>query len=260
MVRSLNEFQPAILMGYASAMTLLAREQSAGRLKLDVVLVEPGGECLTPAARSQIEAAFSCLVREGYGASEFASIASDCGHGWLHVNADWVILEPVDEGYQPVPPGQPSRKVLLTNLANRVQPIIRYDLGDSIVVRPDPCPCGIRLPAIRVKGRSAQVLCFQKPNGEPVPLLSLAVETVVEDTPGVRRFQVIQTSPVKLRVRFEAEPDASPQQVGERAAQRLRDYLSVQGLPSVIVEQAPEPPRIDPRTGKFRLVWVDLSE
>ena len=63
--------------------------------------------------------------------------------GSMHLNADWVILEPVDRAYRPVPPGVMSHTVLLTNLANRVQPIIRYDLGDSVVIEPDPCAVAI---------------------------------------------------------------------------------------------------------------------
>jgi phenylacetate-coenzyme A ligase PaaK-like adenylate-forming protein len=71
-------------------------------------------------------------------------VAYDCGYGSVHVNADWVILEPVDAAYQPVAVGQPSQKVLLTNLANRVQPIIRYEMGDSVTIDPEPC---VRKPA-----------------------------------------------------------------------------------------------------------------
>lgn len=59
----------------------------------------------------------------------------------LHLNADWVILEPVDAALRPVPPGNPSHSTLLTNLANRVQPIIRYDLGDSVTMLPAPPSC-----------------------------------------------------------------------------------------------------------------------
>ena len=47
------------------------------------------------------------------------SIAFGCREGWLHVNADWVMLEPVDANYRPTPLGQISHTVLLTNLAKR---------------------------------------------------------------------------------------------------------------------------------------------
>lgn len=57
-----------------------------------------------------------------------------CRRGRLHVNSDWFILEPIDAAGRPTPPGERSDSVLVTNLANRVQPVIRYDLGDSVVM------------------------------------------------------------------------------------------------------------------------------
>src|SRR5690606_33710932 len=89
---------------------------------------------------------------------EIQIAAFECRHRRLHVNADWVILEPVDASYGPVPVGEPSATVLATSLSNRVQPIIRYDLADSVTVLPDRCGCGTTRPAIRDewrKGRSA---------------------------------------------------------------------------------------------------------
>ncbi|TET99138.1 MAG: phenylacetate--CoA ligase family protein, partial [Anaerolineales bacterium] len=122
MVKSLNDYQPTILIGYPTALTLLANQQVVGGLKISPLLVVTAAEWLTPGARDQIAGAFDCLVRETYAATEFMGIAYSCDHGRLHVNSDWVILEPVNEAYQPVPPGQPSQTALLTNLANRVQP------------------------------------------------------------------------------------------------------------------------------------------
>ena len=92
-----------------------------------------GGENLSATAAAEIERTFECPILNEYGASECMSIAFSCGDGWLHVNADWVILEPVDAAHRPVPPGDASATVLLTNLANRVQPVIRYDLGESVI-------------------------------------------------------------------------------------------------------------------------------
>ena len=84
--------------------------------------------------RSGIERAFGCPVANEYGASECMSIAFGCRAGWLHVNADWVILEPVDRDYRPTPPGHPSHSVPAHQPPNRIQPVIRYDLGDSVTV------------------------------------------------------------------------------------------------------------------------------
>jgi phenylacetate-CoA ligase len=256
LVRALNAFQPVLLGGYPTVFALLAQEQAAGRLRLAPALIATAGESLPPAMRRQIEAAFRCPVRDSYGASEAVVLALDCGRGWLHVNADWVILEPVDAAYRPVPPGERSYTVLVTNLANRVQPIIRYDLGDRVVVRPDPCPCGSPLPAIRVEGRTDEILAFPAASGEAIHIAPLALATVVEETPGVRRFQVIQSAPTRLRLRLEAASPDVAEAVWEAVERRLRAYLTAQGVPAVVIERAPEPPAPDPRSGKFRQVWA----
>ena len=138
------------------------------------------------------------------------SIAFGCDEGWLHVNADWVLLEPVDDDYRPTPPGEPSRTVLLTNLANRVQPIIRYDLGDSVIVKPEPCACGSPLPAIKVEGRHDDVLSMVAPDGRIVRLLPLALTTVVEDAARVPRFQIVQTAPDRLLLRLDCRDAGRP--------------------------------------------------
>jgi hypothetical protein len=76
-------------------------------------------------------------------------IAYDCGHGWLHVHADWASLEPVDEQRRPVPVGERSATVLLTNLANRIQPIIRVEGAVGVrsvqVVQTGPGALAVRL-------------------------------------------------------------------------------------------------------------------
>ncbi|MFB4294889.1 hypothetical protein ACBI99_45185 [Nonomuraea sp. ATR24] len=118
-------------------------------------------------------------------------LAYGCAHNWLHVNADWVVLEPVDADHRPVPPGRPSHTVLLSNLANRVQPLLRYDLGDNVLVRPDACPCGSALPAVQVQGRAAEMLEFPAGGGH-VRIFPMAFGTLLDRVPGIAQFQVVQ--------------------------------------------------------------------
>lgn len=259
MVEEINGFRPAILIGYPTAMVVLAGEQRAGRLRIRPSLVVTGGECLSPADRLRIETGFRCQVREFYGASEFMGIAFDCGQGWLHVSSDWVILEPVDDAYRPVPPGVQSQTVLLTNLANRVQPLIRYDLGDRVTLQPAPCACGSPFPAIRVEGRRDDILCFEGPGRETVPVLPMAIATVVEETPGVELYQIIQTTPQAISVRLEASRGCDASDVWDAVDARLRAYLAAQGLSWVTAQRSPGPPARDPLTGKFREVWVERT-
>ncbi|HWI60904.1 MAG TPA: hypothetical protein VNT75_03600 [Symbiobacteriaceae bacterium] len=258
LVKSLNELRPAMLGGYASALQVLAQEQKAGRLNIHPVLVNNGGEYLSPGARAEIEAAFGAKVLNNYSCSEAATMGFDCGHGWMHVPADWVILEPVDEHYQPVPAGQMSHSVLVTYLGNRVQPVIRYEVTDRVMVNPEPCACGSSLPAIRVEGRTDDTLSLAGAGGAPVRVLPLAFLAVVKETPGVKGYQVIQTGPAALRLRLETKPGADRAAVWGAVRERMASFLAHQGAAACELSLDSELPAADPKSGKFRHVMVAM--
>ncbi len=254
LVAGLNEFQPVFLSGYPSALAQLAHEQKAGRLRIAPVIAMTAGEDLTPATQEEIRSAFGCKVVQGYAATEVPGLALQCDRGSIHVNSDWYLLEPVGEDYRPVPPGVTSHTVLVTNLANRVQPVIRYDLGDRVEVVAEPCPCGSPFPRVRVEGRTTDVVSFAGRGGE-VEVLPLALGTVIEETPGVRRFQAIRTGPSALTVRLEPEPGADTERTWKEIDARLDAFFASLGTDTVTVRHDPEPPRANPRSGKFRQVW-----
>ncbi|MGX5359500.1 phenylacetate--CoA ligase family protein [Kocuria sp. KH4] len=254
LVAELDAFRPTVLVGYPSAVDLLAAEQAGGRLRIAPALVAVGGETLTPAARHRIRAALGCPVLDEYAASEAPGLAVQCHRGTLHVNADRYLFEPVDEAGRPVAPGRTSASVLVTDLGNRVQPLIRYDLGDRVELRARPCPCGSPLPAVRVDGRAGDVLRFTAADGRSVPVLPLALGTVVEETPGVRRFQAVRTAPDTLVLRLEPEPGADPGRVRAAVDARVRAFLTERGLGAVGVRHVADPPRPE-ASGKFRQVW-----
>lgn len=250
LVAQLNEYRPTLLAAYPTVAELLAGEQQAGRLRLALDELWCGGESLSAATREAAARAFGCRVREAYGASEFLSIAWPCRHHRLHVNCDWVMLEGVDVRGRPVPPGVPSHTTLLTNLANRTQPLIRYDLGDSITVLPEPCPCGSQMPAIEVQGRSDDVLSLAGAHGPPVRLMPLALATVLEDEARVDDFQLLQAGERHLLLRLgrTGRPNA------DAACAALRTYLQRLDLACVRVDLDPAPPQREARSGKLRRV------
>jgi phenylacetate-CoA ligase len=249
LVAQLNAYRPTLLATYPTAAGVLADEQQAGRLRLPLQELWTGGESLPPLLRVRLQRAFGCRVRNGYGASEFLSIAWDCGHGSLHVNADWVLLEPVDAMYRPVAPGTASYTTLLTNLANRAQPLIRYDLGDSVTVL-TACECGNALPAIRVEGRHDDVLRIADRHGQMVALLPLVLTTVMEEDAQVHDFQLIQTGARNLHVALGAEsPDA-----GERVRAALSAYLARNDISNVVIKMDALAPQRSSTSGKLRRV------
>ncbi|MEO8296570.1 MAG: AMP-binding protein [Burkholderiales bacterium] len=256
----LNDFQPGFLASYPSMLGELATCQTQGRLKLNLRALWAGGERLTPALRATAEAAFGVPVVNDYGASECMNIAFECPHGRLHVNDDWVLLEPIDRAGRPVPAGEASHSVLLTNLANQVQPIIRYELRDSVMVHADACPCGNPRSSIRVHGRSDDVLHFTDARHRAVRLSPMALTTVIEEHSPVRRFQLRQTGADAVELRLDLSQCAEPSAAGQQAVKALRDYLALQGLGQVHVRLSRTPPEPDPRSGKLRQVVCCVAD
>jgi phenylacetate-CoA ligase len=234
LAEQLNAFAPTVLSSYPSMAWVLAQAQADGRLTIAPRAVWTGGETLTPGLRRAIGEAFHAPVRDSYGASECLTIASECRCGRLHLNADWVILEPVDERGRAVPEGEVGATTLLTNLANRVQPILRYELGDRVRFVPGGCACGSTLPVIEVEGRCDDVLTLADAHGHAVHIAPLALSTVLEDEAGVFDFRLRQRGPATLQLELGARESADAA-TRERAAQALRGFLRAQGLGAVHV-------------------------
>jgi phenylacetate-coenzyme A ligase PaaK-like adenylate-forming protein len=254
LVAELNEFAPTVIASYPTSMLLLAREREAGRLKVAPQALWSGGETLAQAEREEIARAFGCPVVDGYGASECMNIACDCGRGVLHVNSDWVILEPVDTERRPVAPGERGASVLLTNLANHTQPLIRYDLGDSVTFHAEPCACGSVFPAISVEGRRDDIVALKTRDGDTVPMAPLALATALEEGAGVHRFQICQAGARTLDVRFETPPHDNRSQAWHRIERSLRAFLEQQGLRGIRIRCDDSPVQADPVSGKLREV------
>ncbi|TNB75690.1 phenylacetate--CoA ligase family protein [Arthrobacter sp. BB-1] len=253
LVAQLNSFRPALLAPYASTGRLLAFEQEAGRLNIHPVAVVLAAEGLPTGEYARISAAFGAKVRHSYAATECPFLSYSCQEGWLHVNSDWAILEPVNANHKPVPPGQPSHTVLLSNLANRIQPILRYDLGDSVTTRTDPCPCGDPTPAIHVQGRTAELLTFPGSGGFPVSITPLTLSTALDKVQGLSKGQVVQTGPRSLILRLQPAPGADPAGVFEAARLEISAVLAGHGLDNVTLTRDPSPPPLT-SGGKHRTV------
>ena len=216
----LNAFAPTVIATYPTVAAMLTDEALRGALHFAPKEVWTGGETLSAATRRRLESTFGCTVRNSYGASEFMSISWECAQQRLHVNADWVILEPVDAHGQAVPAGKLSHTTLLTNLANPVQPLIRYDIGDQVLLRQEPCECGCCLPVIEVLGRCDDALVMAGRHGRPVTLLPLALSTVLEDDAGVFDFYLRQRDDRTLVLRLGLQGAE-----GEAAVARCRAAL-----------------------------------
>jgi phenylacetate-CoA ligase len=229
LVRRLNEFQPQVVYGYPSIMALLAVEQLAGRLRVEPESVFTSSEPLSPTVRDRIEGAFGVRPLDFYATTE-GLWGHECLEGSMHLFDDMCIAENVDEDYRPVPPGEVGSRLLVTNLFNRTQPLIRFEVTDLVAVEPEPCPCGRTLTRLRsLEGRAEDVLRL---GGVDVHPLQFALVTA---DPDVREFQVVQEGQaLRLRVALRDGAAEAPARLRARVGARLEE-LGVE-RPSVEVE------------------------
>ncbi len=205
----LNEFRPTHLTSYASVLHQLARALEAGNLSLKPELkqVVNISERLLPITRTHYTAIFGAPVLDDYAMGECLFLSNGCPtSGGMHVNADWAILEVVDEENRPVPPGEKGAKVLVTNLANWAQPFIRYEIGDIVMMTDAPCGCGSNMPLIkRVDGRDSEVFKIPGGNGQK-ELSPIVFEHALAHVVDAREYQIVQESETDFRIRVEPLP------------------------------------------------------
>jgi phenylacetate-coenzyme A ligase PaaK-like adenylate-forming protein len=198
-------------------------------------------ETCTPELRAAISTGFGAPVIDSFGSTEGLVGASAPDDDVITFAEDGCIVELVDEHHRPVAPGTPSAAVLVTNLSNRLQPLIRYELTDAFVQQPAAAEHG-HLRA-RVSGRSDDDFRYGEVTVHP-----LVIRTVMLQSPEVVEYQVRQTSK-GIDVTAVADHDLDLQSLrGE-----LASALAGAGLAhsEVSVRSAPNLER-DAATGKLR--------
>jgi phenylacetate-CoA ligase len=240
-VERLNTLQPPLLYGYSSMLARLAADQRAGRLRIAPMSVITNSETLTPEMRAAIAEAFEAPIVDQFGSSEGLMGMTTPDDDVLVFNSDLCIVELVDAENRPVPPGVPSAKVLLTNLYNRTQPLLRYELTDSFVQQPDAPDHGHLRATVR--GRAEEVLHY---NG--VDIHPHVVRSALVKSPEILDYRVRQT-----RRGLDLEALALASVNSDRLAEQLIQALAAAGLhnAAVSVRMVDHLERM-PDTGKLR--------
>jgi phenylacetate-CoA ligase len=248
-----NTFSPDVLSGYSSGVHLLSQEQLKGNVTIRPKRIVCTSDPLTHEMRHTIKTAFGREPINFYAASESLSMAAQCGrYENLHLFTDCHIFEAVDDDFRPVAAGTPGN-LLLTNLYNYTQPLIRYQMHDEVVINPQPCACGLPFPTMRnLAGRQEDFLWFDAAGGKrdylhPIVLVELFVA-------GLRKFQVIQTqrNAMLMKVIIEGDQEAVLAAIRQRmhAIFRGKKLDTTVQLNLEVVQDIPN----DPKTGKYKLI------
>lgn len=249
LVEQLNATRPRVLNVYPSMAALLAEEQLAGRLELELRAMSTSSEPLMPDARERLEQAFGVRPYDLYGTTE-GLWGCDCDQRTgVHLFDDMCIVENVDADGRAVPAGEPGARLLITNLFNRTQPLIRFEISDVVTLDSEPCACGRTLMRLRgLEGRSEDVIQLGGVAVHPMQFAPLSGD------PDVREFQVLQEGErLRLRVALRAGADGAPSRLQVALAERLREAGVAR--PAVDVEVVESLERS--AAGKLRLVVAD---
>jgi phenylacetate-CoA ligase len=221
LVETLNEHQPDAMFGYASIFVLLAQEQLAGRLTIAPEFLAVGSEVLSAEGRAEIAEAWGIEPGDVYASTEVPFVATRRpGDQTWEVCDDQAIVEVVDEDNRRVPPGEPGHKLLVTSLVSRAQPLIRYELSDSVVAAEGTAPGRPWARLARIDGRSDDILRLPARGGGLVPLLPYRLREPFGCLREVRLYQVVYDGE-RLVVRVVLQPWAPAE-----TAARVRDAVS----------------------------------
>ena len=213
-VRQIRAIRPRMIFGYPSSLAYLARyakDQSIQLSDCGVHVVFVTSEVLYPQQRQEIEQVFGCGVANEYGGRDAGFIARECSAGRMHISAEDIIVELVDDDGNPVPVGF-SGEVVVTHLATTGFPFLRYKTGDIAIMDDAPCACGRGLPVLKeVVGRSNDLL-ITCDGGAVHPNV---VNYIVREFHQVIAYKVIQETLMKTRVLLEL---SSPLSEDEQAA------------------------------------------
>jgi phenylacetate-coenzyme A ligase PaaK-like adenylate-forming protein len=201
-VEELNAFQPTLLAAYPYMLWLLTEAARDGRLHIRPERITSSADVLTACDRAAVRSAFGTEPFDYYCSTEVPYLAWECeAHDGLHVNADYVLLESVDADNRPVPLGTLGDKILVTNLSNRVMPLVRYEMSDQVEYATAPCSCGCRLPRLRtVAGRVEHLLSLPGAGGTRVRIIEEYVDDQFGRLAGVAKYQMIQETAERLVV------------------------------------------------------------
>lgn len=250
-IDEIRALRPKMLFGYPSAFAHIARHAQRQGVRMDdlgIKVVFVTSERLYDHQRTLIEQSFGAPVANGYGGRDAGFIAHQCPSGSLHITAEDVIVEIVDREGRVLPPGE-SGEIVVTHLATRDFPFVRYRTGDvGVLAAPDdaPCACGRTLPVLKeVQGRSTDFIVAR----DGTVMHGLALIYIVRDMPGVAGFRIEQESLDLTRVKVMTEPGfPSDGDARIRAGMKARLGESVEVVVEHVAQIAAE------GSGKFRYV------
>lgn len=240
-IEEIQKFQPNMIIGYSSAIKILAELVEAGSVRVDVKRIISCGEPMCNSLRQYLERVFHCDVVNFYGASESLALGVE-----IHENEGMYLFD--DMNYIEVENG----KMYITSLYNFTQPLIRYELSDRLVWEEGEA----RYPFTRIKnitGRNEDLMWFKNDQGHKEFLHPLAIEGFCME--GMLDYQFIQIDDALFELDIEVANKDCKARIQKNMGNSLKKILKEKQLEYVkFVIKFVDEILPNPNTGKKQLI------
>jgi phenylacetate-CoA ligase len=247
-IATIRAVRPRMLFGYPSALSHIAKHAEKRGVAMDDLGIKVAfvtSERLYEDQRATIGRVFKCKVANGYGGRDAGFIAHECPSGGMHITADDLVVEIVNEAGEVQPAGA-AGEIVVTHLATKDFPFVRYRTGDVGVLGTEACACGRGLPLLKeIQGRSTDFVIA----ADGTVMHGLSLIYILRDLTGLKSFKVIQETRQLTRVLLVTEPSFAKEQLATIVSgfkQRLGAQVEVQV--SIVDAIAAE------KSGKFRYI------
>lgn len=242
-IRQIKDFKPDIIIGYPSAIKILAELVEKGKVKVDAMRIISCGEPLGVSLRNYLEEIFKTEIINFYGSSEslVLGVESNPEEGMILFD-DMNVIE-VEGGV-----------MYVTCLYNFAQPLIRYQLTDSlkfqVAKKNSLCPF---TKAIGLLGRKEDILWFEDRSGKKEFLHPLAIEGFCIE--GLKDYQFRQIGKDAFEMYVQISASVSKETIRLEILRQMKKILFEKQLNYVqfyvifVDEILP-----NPRTGKKSLI------
>lgn len=242
-IEKIKRFKPNIIIGYPSAIKILADLVEKGEVQVNITRVIFCGEPLDSGLRKYMEDTFQAKVINFYGSSESLALGvEDSSLDGMYLFDDMNYIE-VEDG-----------TMYITSLYNYVQPLIRYKISDQLVLKEvgenHSCPF---MQAEILRGRQEDLLWFEDGEGNKDFLHPLAVEGFCME--GLLDYQFCQIEVDTFEMLVEISDVSRENDIREELMRQMEQILKEKQLEYIqFYVRFVEKILPDPKTGKKKLV------
>ncbi len=247
-LQGMKKYGVEYMTGYAMSNFFLAqffKDQKIEAPQLKCVITS--SEKLLPQMRDVFKEVYGCKTFDGWGSVEACGLATECDRGSMHISPDAGLIEVLDDNLNPVAPGIEG-SVYCTGFLNYDQPLIRYKIGDRMILSDKTCTCGRNMAVIQeIAGRIEDVIVGR--DGRQM----VRFHSIFNGLHSIKQSQVIQETADDIIVKIVTDDKLNEAGINT-IKQRIESQL---GNMNIVIEDVPNIPLT--KNGKFQAVVSKIN-